>query len=270
MDAISFSNIKENILKYEEYKSIDMIVSGLHSRFTYNNEIKKGNYVATCLRHWDPNNSETKVWAVDDIRSKHHRWSLNKEQLQTYALSNRLDPNRIWWENIDIPPREMLFAEFSCGSIVTTLICEDLARIEPCQTALRSVGPNLTLVLLMDSAQIIGRWPAQYAGVLSDDPGTSVLTLTSFGLINRSNLSEGYDSRAIALWREPYTGKAKPILLPKGYHAQLLSIRRETVRETTLDGRGDNGDSAIVWRFSGLVPIKSDYHPPGGGPDDPR
>ena len=162
----------------------------------------------------------------------------------------------------------MLFAEFSPGSVVTTLICEDLARIEPCQVALRAIGPNLVLVLLMDSAQVIGRWPHQYASVFSDDPGSSVLTLTSFGLIKRSNLSENRTSREIALWREPHGGGGQAITLPVGYDAQLISIRREFCLERTLDGRGDNGDSAIAWRFAGLIPIKSPLSPPGGKADD--
>lgn len=252
-------------LKIKKYSSISLIVAGLNST-KIGSKIKKGNFVATALRNCDQNSTLCADWAVEDIRAKHHRWSLNTDQLQTYALSNTLDPNRIWWENIDIPPREMFFAEFSCGSVLTSLICEDLARIEPCQVALRAVGPNLTIVLLMDSAQIVERWPAQYAGVLSDDPGTSVLTLTSYGLINRANLSEGHDGRSIALWREPHGRRPVQINLTKGYDAQLLTIRRDTVRETTLDGRGDNGDCAIVWRYAGLVPIKARIPPPGGRP----
>jgi hypothetical protein len=221
-------------------------------------ELESGNFVATYMR---PRGGHH--WSVQHTRSKHHRWSLNKPQLASYALSNRLSPDKIWWENINLPPREMLFAEFSRGSVLTSLICEDLARIDPCQAALRAVGPNLTLVLLMDSAQIVNRWPAQYAGVLADDPGTSVLTLTSFGLLRRANLSDGHTSRAIALWREPQA-KGREIELPVGYHAQLLSLRRELQREVTVDGRGD-GTSSRVWKLAGVVPIRvsSEQLPPG-------
>jgi hypothetical protein len=268
MDQECFDFIAERILA--EYPSIEILVAGLTTQKTLDGQ-KAGNFVATYMRHPPAMEKGIKPsWAVQMTRAKHHRWSLNHQQLKTYALSNSLAPDRVWWENIDIPPREMLFAEFSSGSILTTLICEDLARIEPCQAALRAVGPNLTLVLLMDSAQIIGRWPSQYAGVLTDDPGTSVLTLTSFGLINRSNLSEGLSSRAIAYWREPYVGAARVIDLPNGYHAQLVTLRRDYVREVTIDGRGDNGDSAVVWRLAGVVPIQSDLQPPGGTPEKPE
>lgn len=227
----------------------------------------KGNYVATYMRSAQVSGGSKSRWALKHIRPKHHRWRLDVNQLKNYALSQRLCPDKFWWEDIDLPPKEMLFAEFSAGSVLTTLICEDLARIDPCQIALRAIGPNLIFVLLMDAAQVVGRWPYQYAGVLADDPGSSVLTLTSFGLLRRSMLSEGHTSRSIAVWREPHSGGHRTIDLPKGYHGQLLSLRKEFCMERTLDGRGDNGDSAVAWRFAGLTPVKSYFAPPGGGAD---
>jgi hypothetical protein len=250
----AFKAIAKTILSEPKWNSIALLTSGITDW-----DGKPGNFVATAMR--SPGSSFWQTWFA---RAKHHRWSLNANQLKSYALSNRLPPHRVWWENIPLTPREMLFTEFSKGSILTSLICEDLARIDPCQAALRAVGPNLTLVLLMDSAQISSRWPAQYAGVLADDPGTSVLTLTSFGLLRRSNLSDGHASRAIALWREPLGGGARQIDLPVGYQAQLLSLRRERHREVTLDGRGD-GTSAVIWKLAGVVPIRVDEGslPPG-------
>jgi hypothetical protein len=280
LDWYTFDYIQKAIL--DKHSEIKMLVCGLTSRRDYDaNKSEpptKGNFVATYIRNTvkdpaerhptdQPRDTEN-VWEIAHVRSKHHRWKLDAQQLLTYAFSHRLSPDLMWWEDIYLHPREMLFAEFASGSILTTLICEDLARIEPCQIALRSVGPNLVLVLLMDSAQVIGRWPHQYAGVLTDDPGSSILTLTSFGLVRRSNFSEGLSSREIALWREPLSGRARPVPLPPGYHAQLISLRREFGFERTLDGRGDNGDSAAIWRFAGLTPIRSMIAPPGGGPDD--
>ena len=40
-----------------------------------------------------------------------------------------------------------------------------------------------TMVL---SKRSVGGWPARYATVLSDDPGSSVLTLTSVGMVDLS------------------------------------------------------------------------------------
>jgi hypothetical protein len=263
-------------LEIENIRSLSILVAGitgapgmLLSHIGAGDKEVPGNFVATYTGQLKEgsNRCPCYTWTSQHVRAKHHRWRMEKSQLKSYALSNRLDPNIVWWEHIDLPPREMLFAEFTPGSVLTTLICEDLARIEPCQVALRAVGPNLIFVLLMDSAQIVARWPYQYAGVLSDDPGSSVLTLTSFGLIRRSSLSEEHKSRSIAVWREPLSGRPEMIELPVGFHAQLVTLRREHVLERTLDGRGDNGDSAAIWRLAGKTPIKATSPPPGGDAD---
>jgi hypothetical protein len=269
LDWETFDLVQRKLLEDKQLNSVEMLVCGLTSARTAPRAgIVPGNYVATYMRAPDSRDTRGRPsWGILHVRGKHHRWRVDARQLENYALSHRLPPDKIWWEDIRLPPREMLFAEFSPGSIATTLICEDLARIEPCQVALRAVGPNLVLVLLMDNAQVVARWPHQYAGVLADDPGSSVLTLTSFGLIHRSNVCGDRKSRQIALWREPQSGPAKEINLPAGHHAQLISIKREYCFERTLDGRGDNHDSAIKWTFAGLMPIKAHSPPPGGTTD---
>jgi hypothetical protein len=269
LDWETFELVQERLLQDPNLGAVEMLVCGLTSaRLHPGGAVIPGNYVATYLRTPESRDTRKKPsWGILHVRGKHHRWRVDARQLESYALSHRLPPDTIWWEDIPLPPREMLFAEFSPGSIVTTLICEDLARIEPCQVALRAVGPNLVLVLLMDNAQVVGRWPHQYAGVLADDPGSSVLTLTSFGLIHRSNVCGDRKSRQVALWREPQSGPGKEISLPMGHDALLISIKREYAFERTLDGRGDNHDSAIKWTFAGLMPIKADQPPPGGKAD---
>lgn len=221
----------------------------------------QGNFVATFTRE-----AASPAWDLLHVRGKHHRWCMDRGQLKSYSLSHRLSPDRLWWEGIDLLPREMLFVEFTAGSVLSTLVCEDLARIDPCQVALRAVGPNLILVLLMDAAQVPTRWSFQYAGVLSDDPGSSVLTLTSYALIERSSFSEGHTSRSVAIWREP-GGSPRSIELPVGYHAMLVTLGRESRSERTLDGRSDTGDTAAVWQLAGVTPIRSEHCPPGGDPD---
>jgi hypothetical protein len=44
----------------------------------------------------------------------------------------------------------------------------------------------LLIALLMDGPQLKSRWSGRYAGVLAEDPGSSVLTLTSLGMALRS------------------------------------------------------------------------------------
>jgi hypothetical protein len=123
----------------------------------------------------------------------------------------------------------------------------------PCHEIIRSVGPNLVFALLMDGPQLPGRWGARYASSLADDPGCSVLTLTSWGLVNRMNESRKYKpSRTIALWKDE--SGAEEIHMPDcdGPCGILLSLAGQTTEEWTLGGRKVSNWS---WRFHGQQPI---------------
>ncbi|WP_349368964.1 hypothetical protein [Salinarimonas sp.] len=206
----------------------------------------------------DPNNfvltttfSQTEDgWvAVTNGQAKHHRWRLDERQIRTYALGSALDPSRSWWEQIAVDARRIGLTVFRRHSSFAAMICEDLARSEPCHAAIRAAGPNLVFALLMDGPQLPQRWAAQYATVLADDPGSSVLTLTSLGLIERSNMSrQGQASRTVALWKDGDVGTV-PLDLPAGRHAILLTLTSASASEITLDGR--KNDDAVSWRYSG-------------------
>ncbi|MCP3406137.1 hypothetical protein [Bradyrhizobium sp. CCGB01] len=175
------------------------------------------------------------------VREKHHRWKLNSSQIETYDLG--LDQNKSWWEHLSILSRSLDVLVFRGNSTLTTLICEDLARVDPCQAVVRGIGPNLLIALLMDGPQLENRWPARYATVLAEDPGTSVLTLTSFGLIARQNeLGRFPQASAIALWKDDVNG-AKKLELPRDSDALILELVAEGKTERTLDGRSDDGST---------------------------
>ncbi len=122
------------------------------------------------------------------VQKKHHRWRLDEGQIRRYSLEGKLNagPGTYWWEKMTIHPRACFFSRFSPGACMAALVCEDLGRLEPVQSVLRSIGPNLVICLLLDGPQLIGRWSGRYATVLADDPGSSVLTLTCLGLVKRS------------------------------------------------------------------------------------
>ncbi len=179
------------------------------------------------------------------VQHKHHRWRLDPSQIETYGLS-RLDPDRQWWEHIGIEPRELRFLVLQPWLVLAVLICEDLARLDPVSDCLRAVGPNLVISLLLDGPQLDSRWPARYATVLADDPGSAVLTVTSLGMAELSRPKtlpkDTTPSRAICLWKEP--GKdAESIKLPPGKEAALLRFRQQFREEWTADGRTDRGAS---------------------------
>src|SRR5262249_19878227 len=87
---------------------------------------------------------------LDWEQAKHHRWKLDRDQIRRYHLGDRLNPEEEWWERICVEKRECRFYVFRAGMTLATLICEDLARIDPVQTVIRAIGPNLVVPLLMD------------------------------------------------------------------------------------------------------------------------
>lgn len=188
-------------------------------------------------------------------QAKHHRWCLDRHQVLQYDLGGQLPSGLRCWENSHIGSRRIFFAHLGGWLTFSVLICEDLARQDPMADVLRSVAPNLVIALLMDGPQLTARWPARYASVLADDPGSSVLTLTSLGMSQRSRPAEGgkAGSRVVALWKDKLYG-TRPIELPPGCNGCVLSLTRERREEYTADGRSD-GKATEVPVFSGVFPI---------------
>lgn len=180
------------------------------------------------------------------FQAKHHRWYLDRQQIVAYQLAGHIRPSRGYWEYIDLPERVLHFVTLKAITW-SVLICEDLARQDPAANLIRAVGPNLLIALLMDGPQLGGRWSARYASVLADDPGTSVLSLTSLGMAERSRpfLKPGEraaPSRVIALWRDAIEGEVQITLDPRD-DACVLSLECRLRTEFCADGRGDGGQS---------------------------
>jgi hypothetical protein len=182
-------------------------------------------------------------------QSKHHRWRIDAAQIDQYSLP--LDKNREWWEDIQIEQRQINFLSTNDWLTLTVLICEDLARLDPVADLVRSVGPSLVVCLLLDGPQLPTRWPARYATVLADDPGSSVLTLTSAGMARLSkpagkNVSPASESKTVvALWKDGKS-RAVPIELKKGSVGVVLKLRREFFEEWSADGRSDGKTTAYL------------------------
>ena len=102
--------------------------------------------------------------------------------------------------------REIHFICANPWLCMVPLICEDLARPDPVADVIRAVGPNLVIALLMDGPQLSARWPGRYASVLADDPGSSILTVTSLGMALRSVPPGMSPRRTIALWKDAAAG----------------------------------------------------------------
>jgi hypothetical protein len=187
---------------------------------------------------------------------KHHRWKLDSQQIENYGFGGTLHAHHQWWENINVKDRELNFLAVRPELVICPLICEDLARQDPVAELVRSVGPNLVIALLMDGPQIAERWSARYATVLADDPGSSVLTLSSLGMVQLSQ-PQGMpkataQKRVIACWKEG-SGKFVPLELAGNEMAMILNLQFRKKCEWSLDGRDDGGASS--------VPILCGIHP---------
>jgi hypothetical protein len=188
------------------------------------------------------------------VQKKHHPWKLDEAQVIQYGLGSILSPSREWWEYGDFSDRRLSFVSMSDDLVVAALVCEDLARPDPVANLVRAVGPNLVLALLMDGPQLKERWAARYATVLADDPGCSVLALTSIGMSQLSRPQSGPSrSRVIALWKDALHG-ATEVELPLGQDAVAISLSICYREEYTADGRGD-GKTAAYPILSGVHAI---------------
>ncbi|TCF96620.1 hypothetical protein BZM26_36575 [Paraburkholderia strydomiana] len=200
---------------------------------------------------------------VTDEQSKHHRWRLDDAQVNRYALTfpdlataSHGKHASQWWEDIDITHRNLPFYALRQDMSLAVLICEDLARNDPAMTVIRAVGPNLVVALLMDGPQLGVRWPARYATVLADDPGSSVLSITCAAMVDRSNWRESRPVRSIGLWRDA-KGYVQELNLPVGSHGLLLTLNTEKDTQHTLDNRSDR-ESTRRLTLKSVIPLALD------------
>jgi len=188
------------------------------------------------------------------VQKKHHPWKLNEAQVIQYGLGGILSPSREWWEYADLADRRLDFVAMSEDLVICALVCEDLARPDPVANIVRAVGPNLVIALLMDGPQTKERWAARYATVLADDPGCSVLSLTSLGMAQLSRPESGPGRpRVVALWKDVFKG-ATEIELSEGCDSVAVSLSIRYREEFTADGRGDENSAAFLI-LSGVHPI---------------
>lgn len=177
---------------------------------------------------------------------KHHRWYLDSEQIETYNIAGALHPAVRWWEAMEIPQRRVHLLDLGGGLTVCAVVCEDLARLDGVAQLLRSAAPTLVLTLLLDGPQLGFRWTSRYAGVLADDPGSSVLTLTALGMATRSTPRGMAPSRVVALWKDPHRGM-REIAVEPGAQGVLLTAVLDTTARYAADGRLPADDATDIY-----------------------
>ncbi len=179
------------------------------------------------------------------VQSKHHRWQINESQMTRYGLTEEFSRERLYWESIEIRYRDLNILALDPFLTMTVLICEDLARPDPVGDLTRAVAPNLIVALLADAPQLKSRWPGRYAGSLADDPGSSVLTLTSLGMCQLDRYSKPEAKRTVGLWWQG-GGKSEELILPEECDGLLLTLEVGQREEFSADGRSDRGNAGDV------------------------
>jgi hypothetical protein len=189
-------------------------------------------------------------------QDKHHRWSLDRSQIEQYHLTDVLDPRVRWWEAMDIQRRSLQIIEHGNGQTIASLVCEDLAQLDDSAQLLQAVGPTLVIALLLDGPQLASRWTGRYASVLADDPGSAVLTLTTRGMATSSWRTSHKPSTAVASWRDSAHRRPQEINLEPG--AQGLLLRLDTGRSLrrAADGRLPEHDAADI-RLAEVVQLRA-------------
>ena len=77
----------------------------------------------------------------------------------------------------------------------------------------------------------------------ADDPGSSVLTVTSLGMVQLCRpLGLNTTSRVIGLWKDAKTGGPFELDLPRDADGMVLSLAVDWAEEWTADGRSDDDD----------------------------
>jgi hypothetical protein len=173
-------------------------------------------------------------------QNKHHRWCLDERQIRQYRLSHALDPKKLWWEAIGLNERTLNVIDVGAGITAAPLVCEDLASLDEVADLVRRIGPSLVVAVLLDGPQLTSRWPCRYSSVLADDPGSAVLTLTSYGMVRRCRPPGKPRSRVVAHWNSCADGPHEVSLAPRA-SGVLLSVCVESSTLWTADGRRHAG-----------------------------
>jgi len=255
IDAVIFPELSLNYAVFRGIErklqrlmpTIELLIAGLRD----DGKKRKGNFVGVSV--FNKTEDPEEPFIIANTREKHHRWRLDRSQIkEAYRLKGVLNPQLDWWEDIDLLSRRVDFTVFRKSSVLAAMICEDLARVDPCQELIRAIGPNIVVALLMDAPQLATRWPARYATTLADDPGAAVLTLTSRAMMTLQHLngawtSEKPDDRVIALWRDDRSPRLEQIACPYDAHGVWLKVWGARVTDLSIDGRDD--PTAVAWTY---------------------
>lgn len=259
LDDGELRDLQDTLSQELDADQVPLVITGVRSRAPGNGHSRPARNSVVLSAHF------AGKW-YDMRQDKHHRWKLDRRQVEQYTIGGTLGSNRHWWEDVAIPQRSLSVLAPTGWLALCPLICEDLAQLEPVSELIRGIGPTLLVALLLDGPQLPTRWSARYASVMADDPGTSVLTVTSRGMAARSRrrparAGDAADSSSrgpdpiVALWRDSQNG-FRELTIGDSEEALVLTLTADWHEEHSLDGRADGG-AAARFVLTGTQPILS-------------
>ena len=157
---------------------------------------------------------------------------------------------------MEVPRSAIQFLELGDGITLVFLVCEDLAQIDNVAEIVRSVGPTIVVTPLLDGPQLSSRWAARYASVLADDPGSAVMTLTSYGMVQRSRPHGRNSSPVVGLCKDPVRG-LREVSLEPGAQGILITLCGDRASRYSADGR-DPVDNVTEYFAVNVCQIRAD------------
>jgi hypothetical protein len=142
------------------------------------------------------------------------------------------------------------------GHTIAALVCEDIAHMDEVIELLRIVGPTMVVALLLDGPQLASRWTARYASVLADDPGSAVLTLTSYGMVANAWGEDRPASSVVALWKDNARG-IREISLDPDAQGILLGLDGLPAIRRAADGRSPEINTSDL-RLAEVTQLRAD------------
>jgi hypothetical protein len=142
------------------------------------------------------------LWTQD----KHHQYSMTAEEIARRGLERRL--GRVGRSEVGTSARQRVVIRDIPGSgRVCVVVCEDFARNEPVQNAIRAFAVDMGVVVVMNGPFLESGWRLRNAINLAQEPGSRIAIGNSLAVLARMGLAPTpYDIRSLAYYCLPNHG----------------------------------------------------------------
>jgi len=155
--------------------------------------------------------SGRELWTQD----KHHPYSISAEQIAQWGLQRQL--GKVKRNEVGTSTRKKVVIRDIPGSgRFCVVVCEDLARSEPVQNAIRDFGVDMGVVVVMNGLFSESGWRLRHAVNLAEEPGSRIAIGNSCAILARMEpRPTSPDLRSLAYYVLPNHGLTSVTLPPR-------------------------------------------------------